>query len=320
MKFHTCKKIKFKTPGLIKNRTQIRWFNASPTAYKIRGIAYTQFAVEHSEIKNFQKYLKYKDIINLDIGSNTVYYSLYVKELRILNNLAKKVKYIFEESIDDVFLNLGRNRSTPLSADITSELRVLEDLYEPKNINNNLEYLKKEIMRREQDNRYKEIRFFLYSLILFTIDTLKDMFKKYDTIEFICNECSYLFYFSFSECEKDNISLRVPEEMPEGIVKFVNKAEDIKNEVKEEKLSMFLDKLTDKFEKYVKTKTKNEEYAFPDKKRLLIKEIILYSIGVFSLHYIIQSINFNDFAKDNFVYREVSIGIEYKEERNFLMY
>ncbi len=42
---------------------------------------------------------------------------------------------------------------------------------------------------------------------------------------------------------------------------------------------------------------------------MVLKQIIVYSIGVFSMHYIMHFIDFNKFYKDNFLYREIRANV-----------
>ncbi len=104
MKFHACKKIKFKKPiESHKERVILSWVDVSPTAYKIRSDGGKQFLAKNSSIENFSKYLKNKNIVDIIIYYTRNNYNMYVKSVRIFRSAAKKVSHIFADTVESFF-------------------------------------------------------------------------------------------------------------------------------------------------------------------------------------------------------------------------
>ncbi len=336
MKFPFCKKTYFKkTEESFARKIATSWLRFTPTAYKVSDSWTKKFMANNKEIMKFVKYMKNKNIMYyriVYIDYPTPKYRLDVKSMSILRGISKKVRYIFEDSVVDVFLRISnaeemkkQNRKEVVKP-ITPELLVLSDVYEPRKININLDYVKKKTMGKNQYASDEKIKALFFSLILFTIDKLKEKAAAYDIIEFrgndiIGSDSIFLFHLSFQECTYDYIYLEVKsfsiwednEEPFIGTVRFISKKEGETYKVEEKKLDDFLEEIIEDFREYIKIKTGRKRYAFSKKAKMVMKQIIVYSIGVFSMHYIMHLVDFNEFYKDNFVYREIMINITLDE-------
>ncbi len=268
MKFPSCKKTHFKKPEepFVK-KIAPSWRRFAPTAYKVSDSWTKRFMANNNEMRKFEKYMKNKNIMDYKIDYAASKYDLYVKRISILRGISKKVRYIFEDSVVAVFLRIfnaleikKQNRKGVVKP-ITPELLVLSDVYEPRKININLEYVKQKTTERNQYASDEKIKTLFFSLILFTIDKLKEKAAAYDIIEFrgndiIGSDSFYLFHLSFQECTNDYIAVQVKgfniwegnKEPFIGTVRFISKKEGGTYKVEEKKLDDFLEEIIEDFE------------------------------------------------------------------------
>lgn len=304
-------------------RVKPSWNMFIPTAYKIsnnwaKNFWAKTFRANDDKIKEFEKYLKNKNAIKFDvIYQPKKEYKLRVKKLRIFRNKSKKVRHIFARAITGVFSAISPERILPAfnSNFNKPEPFALDKFYIPQEINTNLQYVLEEVVKVE---KYKYLEAFYISFILFTIDMLKVGAKFYDIIEFASNDSFYLFNIVFEKCINDYIYTEIEafndeKKMPSGIVRFMNKTKDGRIDVKEVELDAFLENVIENFREYVKERSNGEEHNFSEQTKKIMKQIILYSIGVFTFHYISQFIDFNSFYKENSLYREIETHFVYKE-------
>jgi hypothetical protein len=291
--------------------------DASPTAYTIRSDGGKPFLAKTSAIENFSKYLKNKNITDIIIYYTRNNYNMYVKSVRIFRSAAKKVSHIFADTVESFFSGIDAESIYSFRKIITSKSIFWVDFYKPVTISIDVEYLE-EIVKRQEAEIDKHVRVFLFSLILFTIDKLKEMTMGHNIIEFECHNACSLFVTNFNKCKYGQMLLWVEQYALGAIVRFINKGKAGLDKVEEKKADDILEKIFNDFREYIKTKSENKEYNFLDEERELLKKVILYAIGVFSLHYIIHFIDFNSFTKENLIYEGITMNLKYLENQKVL--
>ncbi len=233
--------------------------------------------------------LEYKDIY------------LNVSKVRILRKYAVRVVNISGYALEQAIKvkNLWEIRSN-----IDQKETSLVGTYRPKNVKVDLKYI-------QTTDKFKII---IFSLVLFTIDKLKEEAIENEEIEISSNKNFYLFHLAFGmrgESTPLNTSFRDDiNKLDKGYAKLVKKYKSNENQIKEIRLDVFLDEILSNFANTFNT-------TFTEKEKKILMGVLLFAIGLFTLSYIIHFIDFKSFSQDHFMEDLIIIGIR-KEDDDWL--
>ncbi len=275
-----------------------------PTPYRIKDETRKKIYVLTNILseEGFNKYLKRQDIFDIDVVLDYGSIYLNVSKVRILRKYAVRVVnisgYALEQAIDKV-----KYLST-IQENIAQKKTALIETYKPKNVKVDLKYIQTS----------DKLKIIIFSLVLFTIDKLKEEAIKNEEIEISSNKFFYLFYLAFGtlgEFTPLNTGFKdIIDKLDKGYVKIVKKTKSNESQTKEIILDTFLGEILSNFANTFNT-------TFTEKEKEILRGVLLFAIGLFTLSYITHFIDFKSFSKKHFM--EDLLRISLKKENGVWM-